>query len=202
VTDDNTVTDGTAAFKAVSVSGQITKLSKTEDLIAYVQTSLTASRNYAVGEQFIYNGLLYKATATIAQGGTITIGGNCALADSVTKQINNISITEDITSQFPINTGFLKVYRCNKLIQVSWEINEPIPIGRTTISRNLPMPAIQQGRFGNPPTGLFNDAGSDGLLHTDHYGIVYADGELVVYNSTGSVIGGASKGFCITYLSF
>lgn len=32
VTDGNTVTDGTAVFKAVSVSGQITKLSKTEVL--------------------------------------------------------------------------------------------------------------------------------------------------------------------------
>ena len=54
VTDGNTVTDGTAVFKAVSVSGQITKLSKTEDLIAYVQTTLTASKAYAVGEFVTY----------------------------------------------------------------------------------------------------------------------------------------------------
>lgn len=90
VTDGNTVTDGTAVFKAVSVSGQITKLSKTEDLIAYVQTTLTASKSYNVGEQFIYNGLLYKATAAIAQGGTIVIGGNAELADSVTGQIKTV----------------------------------------------------------------------------------------------------------------
>ena len=126
VTDGNTVTDGTAVFKAVSVSGQITqiskignlsslnttdkssavaainevntKVSKTEDLIAYVQTSLTASKSYAVGEQFVYNGLLYKATATIAQGGTITIGGNCELADSVTEQINGLTYRTVATS--------------------------------------------------------------------------------------------------------
>ena len=115
------MTDGTAVFKAVSVSGQITqiskignlsnlnttdktstvaainevntKVSKTEDLIAHVQTSLTASKTYAVGEQFVYNGLLYKATAAIAQGGTIMINGNCELADSVTEQIEALNST-------------------------------------------------------------------------------------------------------------
>jgi hypothetical protein len=58
-----------------------------QQMIAPIQTTLTASKTYAVGEQFVYNGLLYKATATIAQGGAITIGGNCALADSVTEQL-------------------------------------------------------------------------------------------------------------------
>jgi hypothetical protein len=80
--DTNVKTSTVAAINEVN-----TKVSKTEDLIAYVQTSLIASKTYAVDEQFIYNGLLYKATAAIAQGGTITINGNCTLADSVTKQI-------------------------------------------------------------------------------------------------------------------
>lgn len=82
-----------------------TKLSKTEDLIAYVQTTLTASKAYAVGEQFVYNGLLYKATATIAQGGTITIGGNCTLADSVTEQINTINNSIEIKSYTKVKNG-------------------------------------------------------------------------------------------------
>lgn len=77
-----------------------TKVSKTsvlasniESSIATIQTTLVASKAYAVDEQFVYNGLLYKATAAIAQGGTITIGGNCTLADSVTEQIVNLSGT-------------------------------------------------------------------------------------------------------------
>lgn len=63
----------------------------TEPLIAPVQNSLVASKAYAVGEQFIYNGNLYKATASIASGGTITINGNCALADSIADQVTELN---------------------------------------------------------------------------------------------------------------
>ncbi len=58
-----------------------------ETIIAPVEASLTASRAYAIGEQFILNGTLYTATATITAGGTITIDGNCTASDTVTKQI-------------------------------------------------------------------------------------------------------------------
>ena len=64
----------------------------TEPLIAPVQNSLVASKTYAVGEQFIYNGNLYKATASIASGSTITINGNCALADSIADQVTELNI--------------------------------------------------------------------------------------------------------------
>lgn len=63
----------------------------TEPLIAPVQDSLVALKTYAVGEQFIYNGNLYKATAPIASGGTITINGNCALADSIADQVTELN---------------------------------------------------------------------------------------------------------------
>ena len=46
-------------------------------IVAPEEASSTASRAYAVGEPFIYNNLLYRATAAIAQGGTITPGTNC-----------------------------------------------------------------------------------------------------------------------------
>jgi hypothetical protein len=55
-------------------------------LIAPVQTTLTASKAYAVGEQFVYNQVLYKVTQAIAQGAQITIGTNAVLAGSVTEQ--------------------------------------------------------------------------------------------------------------------
>lgn len=58
-----------------------------ESIIAPVETSLTASRAYAIGEQFIYTGVLYTATAAITAGGTITIGGNCTASNSVADQI-------------------------------------------------------------------------------------------------------------------
>lgn len=61
-----------------------------ETIIAPVEASLTASRAYAIGEQFIYSGTLYTATAAITAGGTITIGGNCTASDSVTEQIEDV----------------------------------------------------------------------------------------------------------------
>lgn len=66
-------------------------ITATKQMIAPIETTLTASQPYAIGEQFVYNGLLYKATAAIAQGGTITIDGNCEFAYSVTEQIGGLA---------------------------------------------------------------------------------------------------------------
>jgi hypothetical protein len=105
ITDGNTITDGTAVFKAVSFANLV-NYKADQSLIAPIQTTLIASRSYTIGEQFIYNGLLYKATAAIAQGGAITINGNCKLADCVTQQIgalntnkSNILSLQDVSYQ-------------------------------------------------------------------------------------------------------
>lgn len=63
------------------------KLNQT--VIATRQANLTASKAYVVGEQFIYNNILYRATAAIAKNATITIGGNATAADNITTQISN-----------------------------------------------------------------------------------------------------------------
>lgn len=49
----------------------------TEQQIAYVETGTTASRAYAVGEHFCWNGLLYRVKTAISSGGTFTPGTNC-----------------------------------------------------------------------------------------------------------------------------
>jgi len=64
-----------------------------QSLLAPIQTTLVASKAYVIGEQFVYQGLLYTVTTAIAQGGTITINGNCALSDDVTSQIKMIKDT-------------------------------------------------------------------------------------------------------------
>lgn len=46
--------------------------------LAPIESTSTATRNYSIGQQFVYNGLLYEATSAIASGGTITPGSNCA----------------------------------------------------------------------------------------------------------------------------
>ena len=46
-------------------------------LIAPTEATYTATRAYTTGALFIVNNILYKATASIASGGTITPGTNC-----------------------------------------------------------------------------------------------------------------------------
>lgn len=63
--------------------------------IAPVQTSLSsADKNYAVGEQFLYDGHLYKVISAITSGAQIVIGTNAVLAGSITQQmgINDASL--------------------------------------------------------------------------------------------------------------
>ena len=59
--------------------------------IAAEQATLTASKNYAIGNLFWYENTLYKATAAISSGGTIVISGNNANATSTTieAELNN-----------------------------------------------------------------------------------------------------------------
>jgi hypothetical protein len=76
---------------------------KSQAMIATVQPNLTAVKAYAKGEQFVYQGLLYKATTAISSGGTITIGGNCELADSVMEQMIDFPFT--VLADIAITSG-------------------------------------------------------------------------------------------------
>ena len=97
-TSGMTATKVQAAIDELSSDNQtLTNTKADQSLLAPIQTTLVASKAYAIGEQFVYQGLLYKATAAITQGGTITINGNCALSDDVTSQIDKISKTETVT---------------------------------------------------------------------------------------------------------
>ena len=79
VKSNNTITNKEFELPSGDVDAQ--------QMIAPIQTTLVALKAYAVGEQFVYNGLLYEVTVAIASGGTITINANCKLADNVTNQI-------------------------------------------------------------------------------------------------------------------
>lgn len=86
VTAGNTVIDGTAIFKAVRLATLAD-----QSLIAPVETNASlASQGYAIGKQFILNGLLCEATTAIAQGAAFVLNGNYKLADSVTAQVFGI----------------------------------------------------------------------------------------------------------------
>ena len=58
----------------------------TDGLIAPSEDGFTASRNYTSGQFVIIGGVLYRVTANIASGGTITVGTNVA-ATTVGEQL-------------------------------------------------------------------------------------------------------------------
>lgn len=108
-----TITPGTNVTESNSVEEQIeTNLSSintinsnklNQTVIATRQANLTASKAYAIGEQFIYNNILYRATAAIASGGTITIGGNATAADNITTQISNFNPVKELNGESSVS---------------------------------------------------------------------------------------------------
>lgn len=79
------------ADKPVSTAQQTALNAKTDNsTIAYVESSTTATKRYEIGDQFILNGVLYKATSIIANAGTIEVGTNCTASDPVATQIDTV----------------------------------------------------------------------------------------------------------------
>ena len=101
VTDGNTVTDGTAVFKAVSVSGQITKLSKTEVLISNSGDAYDPTKAYAVGELCIYNNTLYRCTTACSAGSWAT-NQSCFTQDTLTNAVNGLN--SDLTNLIKVDS--------------------------------------------------------------------------------------------------
>lgn len=101
ITAGQTITPGTNVTESNSVEEQIeANLSSintinsnklNQSVIATRQSNLIASKAYVIGEQFVYNNILYKATAAIAKNATITIGGNATTADDISTQISNFA---------------------------------------------------------------------------------------------------------------
>lgn len=65
------------------------KIESSQAKIAPVEESEESAHAYAIGEQFMFNDILYTATAAIAVGNTITPGTNCSASDEVVKQLAN-----------------------------------------------------------------------------------------------------------------
>lgn len=60
--------------------------------IAPVETDLTsASQDYAVGQKFVYDGVLYQAKAPIAQGAALVLNTNYEAADDVSSEIEALT---------------------------------------------------------------------------------------------------------------
>ena len=76
--------------KPVSTAQQTALNGKTNtSVIAYTESSATATKRYEIGDQFILNGVLYTATAIIPNGDPIVVDTNCSASDTITEQIAN-----------------------------------------------------------------------------------------------------------------
>ena len=69
----------------------LTDAENAQRMIAPIETTSEASQAYAVGKQLIYNGLLYTVDSVIAQGDTLTPGGNISLSPDVTDQLAELN---------------------------------------------------------------------------------------------------------------
>lgn len=90
--------------------------------VAPTEASSTASAAHAAGTYFLYNGSLYRATADIASGGTITPGTNCAAVTGgigaqvaqntarIEELISQTGIKENATSKFRFTDGYAVYY--------------------------------------------------------------------------------------------
>lgn len=93
----------------------------TEQQLAYVETGTTASRAYAVGEYFCWNGLLYRATTAISSGASFTVGTNC---ESVTgggfnhlfSRVNHITPSFYVSSRKSSNGSTTTTFTTNSTI--------------------------------------------------------------------------------------
>lgn len=82
-----------------SVADVDTRVDSVESSVADVETSSTASKSYAIGKSFYYSDVLYKATASIPQGGTITPGTNCTPEKIIEKIDDLVSENQTLTNK-------------------------------------------------------------------------------------------------------
>ena len=88
------------ANKPVSTAQQTALNGKTNtSVIAYTESSATATKRYEIGDQFILSGVLYTATAIIPNGDPITIGTNCVASDSIADQIADLGSLQETVNE-------------------------------------------------------------------------------------------------------
>lgn len=89
--------------KELSQDTEISRVERNaQDMItAYNEASATSTHAYAVGDYFIYNNVLYQATATIAVGATIVPDTNCKTTNVTSEliQLNNDLATSLVATQ-------------------------------------------------------------------------------------------------------
>lgn len=85
---------GNANAAASAATTAATNAANAAKYTAPTEASSTASKAYAVGDYFVYNGKLYITTSAIASGGTITPNTNCAeIPNGLSGEVGGLKIT-------------------------------------------------------------------------------------------------------------
>lgn len=168
--------------------------------IAPVETDLTsASKTYAVGQKFIYDGVLYQAKTAIAQGAALVLNTNYEAADDVSSEIQTLTneasaIVNKLGAKnvMPVTMGVIK--RCNTA--GTWNDNVYTHRGITY--------TIYTDVFGNVTKINANGTSNEASAH-----LFFADGykkpsqlglELnVEYALNGCPDGGDAYGYSVSY---
>lgn len=98
--------------KELSQDTEISRVERNgQDMItAYNEASATSTRAYAVGDYFIYNNVLYQATAAIAVGATIVPDTNCTTTNVTSELIQLNASLADLNKHNFINYVDLTEY--------------------------------------------------------------------------------------------
>ena len=93
-------------------------------ITAYKEPSATSTHAYAIGDYFIYNETLYKATAAIAIGATIVPNTNCETTN-VSSELNNLIKISNLTFNTQISgTNYMsRLAKVGNLVIVQAEFN-------------------------------------------------------------------------------
>ena len=97
------------------------RVDSSDMITAYNEPTATASHAYAIGDFFIYNNTLYKATAAIAIGATIVPDTNCettnvsseliGIKSDLSGKADTSILIEDVTSNFSFGSVFTSMTR-------------------------------------------------------------------------------------------
>lgn len=175
--------------------------------IAPTESTLTASRAYAVGERFWYSGTLYIATAPIASGGAIVISGSGANvktddigADLTAQSVSFQNMIEDTAEASTVASAAHEIGTFFRLSGELYKATRPISIGDTfTNGTNCMKVNIGKELELEEESDLFLTTFKDYLIYGnagDSSRRLYIEG-----NKVTSITGSGSTYYCWSILS-
>lgn len=169
------------------------------DLIAPTEDGATSSDDYAVGDEIVRSGILYKVISAISEDDAFVIGNNIEIAGSLTSQIqtvsNKVSNSGDAySSSKAYKVGDLviydnKLYRCTTACSAAaWSVNQSCFIEDTLTnvvnSLNTHLPSVEHRQLTTDSNGLsYIGINSDKAL----VGVNIMGGTSWIYNSVISM---------------